>query len=108
GVKPSAKRLSEIADYFNVSPEFLLGKSLDRDHKKVQLLFSKLNPERKAFILKLIQQELDTQYMTETGNVNINAVTFVYKGDDIWQQEVPNKQYEIPSEFVPDEFDRVV
>lgn len=108
GVKPSAKRLSEIADYFNVSPEFLLGKSVDRDLKKIQLLFSKLTPERKTFILNLIQQELDTQRVTETGNVCVGVSTFVYKGDDVWQQELPNKQYEIPTEFIPDEFDRVV
>lgn len=107
GVEPSAKRILEIANYFNVSSEFLLGKSSDRNHKKVQVLFNKLNPERRAFILDFIQSQLDAQQTSDPHRAVVSVVRFIYRGDHVWQQEAQNYKYDIPTDCFPETFDKV-
>lgn len=55
GIDPSGKRLVELADYFNVSPQYLIGK---RDStEKVSLLkeFCELQPNEKKELYSICQ-----------------------------------------------------
>ncbi len=53
GRKPSARRLIEIARYFSVSPEYLMGKDKISKEKDIENLFKELTDgqKKKLFIL---------------------------------------------------------
>lgn len=51
--EPSAVRLLELASYFEVSPEFLIGKSLDKEVKSIKEIFERLNMAQRKEIFEL-------------------------------------------------------
>lgn len=57
GSIPSPKRLQQLADFFNVSVEYLLGTDSDSDaiDQKIQAELQQLNPKQKEDILKYIK-----------------------------------------------------
>ncbi|MFC4651442.1 helix-turn-helix domain-containing protein [Lactococcus nasutitermitis] len=108
GKQPSARRLSELADYFNVSNEYLLEKSDNRDHKQIQTLFNKLSPKRKTEVLDFIQKQLESQTAAETSYTTVTVTSYLYRGDFIWQQERLDKKFDVPSNLIPESFDSVI
>lgn len=53
---PTGTRLIELSQYFNVTPEFLLGKSEERFQNSPQNFFNHLNEEQKLEVLKIAQK----------------------------------------------------
>lgn len=58
GKEPSARRLAQIADYFDVPIEYLLCESQAQSYHKIQLLFNHLNFEQKQNLLNDFQKQL--------------------------------------------------
>lgn len=56
GREPSGSRLLELAAYFNVSPEYLIGKSNEPYYSSSKIVFSHLTNEEK-YRLYLISQK---------------------------------------------------
>lgn len=50
---PSAIRLMEIAEYFKVSPEYLLGQSEKHEYKSIKQSFIEMSTEQKFEMLDL-------------------------------------------------------
>lgn len=50
---PSGIRLVEIAQYFQVSPEYLVGKTEAKDCWSIKKIFCELNPEQKLAMSEL-------------------------------------------------------
>lgn len=50
---PSAKRLFELAGYFNVTPEYLSGRSDHRNNTTLQALFQRLGYDEKKELYNL-------------------------------------------------------
>ena len=108
GKQPSARRLSELADFFDVSDEYLLEKSNDRNLKKIQKLFNKLNNTNRQAVLDFIQNKLNEQEISEVGYTTVTITSFIYRGDYVWQQGRLDSKVDIPSAQVPDEYDIVI
>ncbi|WDA67257.1 helix-turn-helix transcriptional regulator [Lactococcus lactis] len=53
---PTGKRLIELSQYFNVTPEFLLGDTEEELQDSPQNLFNHLNEEQKLELLKIVQK----------------------------------------------------
>lgn len=56
---PSGKRLLEISDYFNVSPNYLLGEASE-DKENVNYMFKKLNLNEKKELYYVFQEWLSS------------------------------------------------
>jgi Helix-turn-helix. len=56
GGEPSGSRLIEIAQYFQLSPEYLMGKELNDARFCASNTFERLNDEQKLEILKIAEQ----------------------------------------------------
>lgn len=108
GKQPSARRLSELADYFDVSDEYLLEKSDDRDHKKVQKLFNKLNPTHRQEILDLIQEKIAAQEQEDNDCTSVPVTSFIYRGDYVWQQGRLDTKADVPNSQIPEKYDLVI
>ncbi len=61
GKEPSAKRLAEIANYFDVPLEYLLCENEMQNYKKIQFLFNHLTQTQKKQMLDYIQTQLKGQ-----------------------------------------------
>ena len=110
GKKPNATRLSELADYFDVSAEYLLGKSDDRDSKKFLKLFSQLIPENKektfSFLNDLVTEQASQKaQLKENRYKKVTPISFIYRGNNIWQQGMLKKDVEVPQTQIPDDYD---
>ncbi|MGM9886489.1 MAG: helix-turn-helix domain-containing protein [Lactococcus sp.] len=108
GKQPSARRLSELADFFDVSDEYLLEKSDDRDHKKIQKLFNKLNNDNRQLVMDFIQEKLEQQAVSEVGYTTVTITSFIYRGDYVWQQGRLDSKVDVPSSQIPEEFHQVI
>lgn len=53
GTEPSGTRLIEIAEYFHVSPQFLIGKTDSPSEKSPKIQFEQLSDAQKFEMLKL-------------------------------------------------------
>ncbi|GAA3259658.1 helix-turn-helix domain-containing protein [Lactococcus lactis] len=51
--EPSATRLLELANYFEVPPEFLIGKNSDVDIKSIRGIFERLNSKQKRELFEI-------------------------------------------------------
>lgn len=107
GKEPSAKRLAEIADYFGVPSEYLLGKDEDYNYKKAQLLIDGLDVEKKQSLLDYIQARIDELKDNEENNVTLSVNRFVYCGNDTWTLQSSNREVEFPLNQLPDDYDTV-
>jgi transcriptional regulator with XRE-family HTH domain len=56
GGEPSGERLVELAQYFGVTPEYLLGKDKESEGVSPTILFTKLSEEQKMQMLLLCQK----------------------------------------------------
>ena len=62
GSEPSGSRLLQIANYFSVSSEYLIGKSDYKDfHESTKVLFEKLNEKEKIEMSTYCQEWLFSQ-----------------------------------------------
>ncbi|WP_223804506.1 helix-turn-helix domain-containing protein [Lactococcus kimchii] len=105
GKEPSAKRLAEIADYFDVTTEYLLGKGDDYNYKKAQLLFEYLSQEKKQNLLNYIEARLDEVTRFEQERVSLNVEQFVHKDADTWVFQPSDKIVRFPRQELPDDYD---
>lgn len=55
-IEPSGKRLVELAEYFMVSPGFLIGKEGKEENKSFKTFFQKLDFEQKREIYKVCEK----------------------------------------------------
>ncbi len=108
GKQPSARRLSELAEFFDVSDEFLLEKSDDRDHKKIQRLFNKLNPVHRQETIDFIHEKLAQQSLPKEGCTTIPITSLIYRGDSVWQQGRLDSKVDVPSDNLPKDYDLVI
>ncbi|MCL2112821.1 XRE family transcriptional regulator [Lactococcus protaetiae] len=107
GKEPSAKRLTEIADYFGVTSEYLLGKDDEYSYKKAQLLFDGLDEERKQKLLEYIQERIDVLKSMEETFVSLSATRFVYCGNDTWTIQSNDRTINFPVSQLPEDYDAV-
>ncbi|MCT1182738.1 XRE family transcriptional regulator [Lactococcus lactis] len=56
GTAPSGSRLIELAQYFHLSPDYLIGKDDATDYICPESFFQKLNKEQKIKMLKIAQK----------------------------------------------------
>lgn len=61
GALPSANRLIELAHYFGVTPEYLAGKSAERERNSVETFFASLSDEQKEIMCNLCYKWLLTR-----------------------------------------------
>lgn len=92
GKEPSAKRLTEIADYFNVTTEYLLGKDDKYSYNKAKLLFEYLTLDNKQNLLNYIQNRIDELELLEREPISLSTEQFVFCGDNTWRYKKAAKQ----------------
>lgn len=66
GTEPSGSRLLELADYFNVSPEYLIGKSEETNSTTSKIVFEHLSNEEKYRLYKASQKWLEQNWIEIT------------------------------------------
>lgn len=82
---PKADTLAKIADFLEVSVDYLLGRSapaeLSNDAAELLSIFSRLNPQMKALLLSMAHNVLNSQEQA-------SEPTYIFNGDPIyWRKE---------------------
>ncbi len=107
GKEPSAKRLAEIADYFGVTTEYLMGKGEDYNLKKAELLFDYLSTEKKQVLLDYVQQRIDDLKRQEKNYTPLKVQQYVYCGNQTWTLRTSDAALDVLSEQLPEDYDIV-
>ncbi|WP_251920024.1 helix-turn-helix domain-containing protein [Lactococcus lactis] len=107
GKEPSAKRLTEIADYFNVTTEYLLGKDDKYSYNKAKLLFEYLTLDNKQNLLNYIQNRIDELELLEREPISLSTEQFVFCGDNTWALQESRKTIKLLTKQLPDDYDAV-
>ncbi|EQC57741.1 transcriptional regulator [Lactococcus cremoris subsp. cremoris TIFN5] len=107
GKEPSAKRLTEIADYFNVTTEYLLGKDDKYSYNKAKLLFEYLTLDNKQHQLNYIQNRIDELELLEREPISLSAGQFVFCGDNTWALQDSKKTIKLLTKQLPESYDAV-
>lgn len=107
GKEPSAKRLTEIADYFNVTTEYLLGKDDKYSYNKAKLLFEYLTLDNKQNLLNYIQNRIDELELLEREPISLSTEQFVFCGDNTWALRESRKTIKLLTKQLPDDNDAV-
>lgn len=66
GRDPSGSRLLELANYFQVKPEYLIGKSESLDQQRIDYIFEKLNIKEKLEFLNFFQNWVENIIKTDS------------------------------------------
>ncbi|MBK0083038.1 helix-turn-helix transcriptional regulator [Lactococcus sp. S64] len=66
GTEPSGSRLLELADYFNVLPEYLIGKSEKRNSIVSKIIFEDLSNKEKYRLFKTSQKWMEQNWIEVT------------------------------------------
>ncbi|GAB2027027.1 helix-turn-helix domain-containing protein [Lactovum odontotermitis] len=109
GKDPGAKRILELADYFSVSPNYLLCETSSEITSEIELALKKLSENRQVEILKFVKESLMDQKNEHSDNAVISVVELmnVGDGDTVWKKG-NTKKIEVPLNRIPDDYDIVV